>query len=96
MLIIELCSRSTKRLLTGNGGQRDLGILGSTADQGDLDGTLNLTGLPLDAEGLASSDLLVLGRAGDGVEAINLGHGRDGEGGNGGGDSSETHLDGLV
>ena len=82
-----------RNLLTSDGADGHLGVLSSTADEADLDGSLDLTRLPLDSESLAGLELSVVGRAGNGVEAGNLGHGRDREGQGGSGDSSETHLD---
>lgn len=82
--------------LTGDGAERNLGALGSTADQLDGDGAGGVLGgsLPLDGEGLASGDDLVVAGAGDGVKVGSLGKGGGGQSQEGGNRQSESHLDG--
>lgn len=85
-------------LLTGNGLDGDLGVLGSTTDQRDGDllaGVLGL-GLPGDLEGLASGDLLPVGGSENGVEVGDLGEGLGSEGQQGSGGDGELHLEGWI
>lgn len=85
-------------LLTGNGLDGDLGVLGSTTDQRDGDllaGVLGL-GLPGDVEGGASGDLLPVGGSENGVEVGDLGEGLGGEGHEGSGGDGELHLEGWI
>lgn len=83
------------RLLTGDGLDGDLGVLGSTTDQRDGDllaGVLGLS-LPGDLEGLASGNLLPVGGGEDGVEVSDLGEGLGGESHEGSGGDGELHLE---
>lgn len=86
------------RLLTGDGLDGDLGVLGSTTDQRDGDllaGVLGLS-LPGDLEGLASGNLLPVGGGEDGVEVSDLGEGLSGESHEGSGGDGELHLEGWI
>lgn len=79
-------------ILTGNVDEGLLRVLLRAADQGDANGDIGelLGGGPLDGEGAAFGDLLLLGGPGDGVEGRVLGDDGGGESQEGGG--GELHF----
>lgn len=89
------CSSGIKH--TGDGAERNLGALGGTTneenvDSADVEGSLDLPG---DLDSVTNLEVVTAGGGEDGVEVGvgGLGHGRGSEGHEGRGGSEETHFD---